>query len=465
MALEKIPLSMVDGTLLAIDQAARYDVMLLAFRNQMLSGRVFDGMVQGMSDAFEDESGVNVSVAIGPGHSAGSEGTAGYTIFDRTFVLTEGFRIDAIRLYSGTAGTIAVKVGLENDASDIVVVVTETFSHGGSGWETFTLSSSYTVPAGGTYRLGVYTQNSHTNSSADVAIAYVSGDATGSTESYTSANSKSVLIEAVQNGESIGVSYDATEHSYSNPIVLGSADVTGSGTPISSSDYTEAKDHAFDDNTGTGWRSGEVPGEVGVSFIGYDFGASVPVGRIRFNQGEWSQAGSTNYMTTSVKVQYSDDGAVWEDAGTFAISQTENVYQNLDVRAGAHRYWRVLMNAAIASHWSVREIEMLTYAEPPEMTLASVSRAADTAPSAAQIAIWEEDVDTVTLNTDIKAYVSSDDGATWDEVLLSEKTNLNAGRLLGGTVDLTVGDTEMRWKITTHNDKALKIHAAGMLWG
>jgi len=98
-------------------------------------------------------------------------------------------------------------------------------------------------------------------------------------------------------------------------------------------------------------------------------------------------------------------------------------------------------------------------------TLLSVTRTASETPDVAQVALWLEDVDAITLGTDLRAHASSDGGTTWDEITLSEIADLNIERLVGGTVPLTGAGTTLCWKIEAANSKAGKLHAVGLLWG
>lgn len=103
------------------------------------------------------------------------------------------------------------------------------------------------------------------------------------------------------------------------------------------------------------------------------------------------------------------------------------------------------------------------------MTLVSQQIDAEAAPADAKIVILEEDIDPVTVgggSPDIRAYISSDNGGTWDEVTLSDVGNFeNNRRILTGSVTLsTPTDTEMSYKITTSNNVDLKIHGAGLSW-
>jgi len=105
----------------------------------------------------------------------------------------------------------------------------------------------------------------------------------------------------------------------------------------------------------------------------------------------------------------------------------------------------------------------------PDLTLISESFTAETTPENARIVIFEEDVDSITINTDFKAYISRDGGSTWAEVTLSDSGDYDTNkRVLVGTVDLTASGigsgTNIEYKLTTDNGKNLKIHGVGLLW-
>jgi len=103
------------------------------------------------------------------------------------------------------------------------------------------------------------------------------------------------------------------------------------------------------------------------------------------------------------------------------------------------------------------------------MTLISDSFTAEAEPDSARIVILEEDVDSVTLNTDLKAYASRDGGSTWAQITLSDEGDFdNNKRVLVGDADLDVSaigsGTSMEYKIETANNKNLKIHATALSW-
>lgn len=104
-----------------------------------------------------------------------------------------------------------------------------------------------------------------------------------------------------------------------------------------------------------------------------------------------------------------------------------------------------------------------------DMTLLSNSVTAEVEPDNSRLVIFQEDVDAVTINTDIKGWVSKDGGSTWAQVTLIDEGTYDTNRnILVGTADLTASGigagVSMEYKITTHNSKEQKIHGIGMLW-
>ena len=77
---------------------------------------------------------------------------------------------------------------------------------------------------------------------------------------------------------------------------------------------------------------------------------------------------------------------------------------------------------------------------------------------------------TATLNTDIKGYVSSNGGTNWTEGTLTDEGSWGTNKKIIGFHDLTIATaqgTDVRWKITTHNQTASKntrIHGVSLAW-
>jgi len=101
------------------------------------------------------------------------------------------------------------------------------------------------------------------------------------------------------------------------------------------------------------------------------------------------------------------------------------------------------------------------------LSLISNSSTAEAEADNARIVIFEEDVDAVTENTDLLAYVSRDGGTTFSQITLADEGDYETGkRILTGTLDISgqPSGTSMEWKITSANDKEFKLHGVGLLW-
>jgi len=107
--------------------------------------------------------------------------------------------------------------------------------------------------------------------------------------------------------------------------------------------------------------------------------------------------------------------------------------------------------------------------EPENLTLISESFSAEQEPDMSRIILLEEDIDEITLNTDLKVYASRDGGSSYVQGTLSEEGNFDASkRILVADFDFTqsgIGSgTDMQYKFITDNNKDLKIHATALNW-
>ena len=102
------------------------------------------------------------------------------------------------------------------------------------------------------------------------------------------------------------------------------------------------------------------------------------------------------------------------------------------------------------------------------MTLVSNAYASVATPTKSRIVLFEEDVDSSTINTDLKAYLSRDGGTTWTQHTLADEGYFGTGqRLLSSdAVDISgqPSGVSMKWKVETLNNKNLKLHAVGLNW-
>ena len=116
-----------------------------------------------------------------------NQGNGSLTMFDASWAVSNNKVVDRIAVHSLTANTsMKVKIALANSNTDLDIVYSEAVSHGGTGWETFTLTTSYTIPASGIYRTGVYGGGiNYSMDSEGGSRSYIGGDATGSAGVYT----------------------------------------------------------------------------------------------------------------------------------------------------------------------------------------------------------------------------------------------------------------------------------------
>lgn len=202
--------------------AARSALELETLRQNVLLDRIYQAKSYGLSrrviNAFAD--GYKASDGIAAGSSSGytlytaggyvypatvltqinapssTAAAQGYTFVDRTTAVTNGSTIVSIGFYSTVVRTIKIKIVLRNSANNYTVVVDQSYSHGGTGWEDVTLSSPYTVPGSGTYYLAGYMAagGSNPNVTANgVSRAYILADLTGTGTTTTEDSTSSVF--------------------------------------------------------------------------------------------------------------------------------------------------------------------------------------------------------------------------------------------------------------------------------
>lgn len=105
------------------------------------------------------------------------------------------------------------------------------------------------------------------------------------------------------------------------------------------------------------------------------------------------------------------------------------------------------------------------------MTLISNANTADSAPTTGDVVMtYTNGAGTATVNTDLKAYVSRDNGTTWTQATLtSEGTTGGHTILTAHNVDISSqpSGTSMRYKIETLNQgssKETRIQAVSLGW-
>jgi len=105
------------------------------------------------------------------------------------------------------------------------------------------------------------------------------------------------------------------------------------------------------------------------------------------------------------------------------------------------------------------------------MTVVSNAQTAQAQPDTARITLFEHpSTGTTTINTDIKAYASRDNGTTYTQITLADDGEYESGKkLLSGSADISgqPAGTSMRYKIETLNQSSSKItrlHGVSLQW-
>lgn len=130
----------------------------------------------------------------------------------------------------------------------------------------------------------------------------------------------------------------------------------------------------------------------------------------------------------------------------------------LRISKGVARWTTNFSTATLTNEYSATGIS--------NMTLVSTTTTAEAVPNTARLILFEEDVDSATLNSDFKGYVSRDN-STWSQVTLLDNGGYQSGRrIVSGSADLSSEalSATVRWKVTTHNARLLKLHGVGLTW-
>ena len=101
-------------------------------------------------------------------------------------------------------------------------------------------------------------------------------------------------------------------------------------------------------------------------------------------------------------------------------------------------------------------------------TIVSNAFAANSVPTTSRIVVFEENVDTPTLNTDIIASISRDGGSTFTNATLTDSgyvTGSSGQRILTGQAAISgqPSGQSMRWKLALANN-TVKIHGVSLQW-
>ena len=181
---------------------------------------------------------------------------------------------------------------------------------------------------------------------------------------------------------------------------------------------------------------------------------------------------NTNIRCHFTKCQWSEDASSWTDINfSTTIGGSPNTvaghnYSNSFTGPGEKRYWRLVKtDPAVSGSWmSCMSVFHTPNIVGTALTLVSTATTAQTEPVTGDVVMLLEDgTGTASLNTDIKAHVSRDDGTTWTETTLTNEGTWGTNKkiLVARDVDISgqPSGTSMRYKIETFGQTGSDPHA------
>tara|TARA_R100000900_G_scaffold97415_1_gene75472 strand:+ start:212 stop:1258 length:1047 start_codon:yes stop_codon:yes gene_type:complete len=165
--------------------------------------------------------------------------------------------------------------------------------------------------------------------------------------------------------------------------------------------------------------------------------------------------------------EYSDNNSSWTSVNTITGGQTTPMVDTWS-SAGAHRYWRLRIDSWDGSAViAVNQVRLeRTPVSTANMTLTSSALTAASAPSNGFITVQADPVDSITINTDLKAEISRDGGSNWTTVtLVAGATNSNFINY-EGSADISgqPSGTSMKYRVTTLNTKEIRVSGVVLRW-
>jgi hypothetical protein len=117
-------------------------------------------------------------------------------------------------------------------------------------------------------------------------------------------------------------------------------------------------------------------------------------------------------------------------------------------------------NASCGTNWTIRVWAAYEAATPSATgsLISTASTASSTVSSASLVLTYADNVGTATLNTDLKGYVSADNGSNWTQVTLAAGPTFSTGIKVAVSDKVTISNTgtQMKYKVEWANQSASK---------
>ena len=245
------------------------------------------------------------------------------------------------------------------------------------------------------------------------------------------------------------------------------------GTTIDSGGLRPA--NAFDSSANQN-QSNSYYDDTSTKWIGKDAGEGVTQ-----TASNWSASGANDYGfnnpwangNPTIKLEYSSNGTDWTQATSATSSGAPGTVGSSFTETAGYRYWRINMTTIgdlRVADFSLYGVKTTTTYNS-SMSLVSNATTASSAPTTGDIVMtYTNGSGTATVGTDLKAYISRDNGTTWTQATLSSDGTTGGHTILTAhNVDISSqpSGTSMRYKIETLNQGASKetrIQAVSLGW-
>ena len=257
-------------------------------------------------------------------------------------------------------------------------------------------------------------------------------------------------------------------YSNANTSAISQATGTAIGSLTGAGGIAASFNGSVDANSG----SSSISGNTGN--VGKDWGSGVRKRPLSFickspsNEG-FHSGGHNSTITLYVSDTNDITSATAVHSGTSTYGPAQVYSSGTISTTTSGRYWWVQVSCAPSSNGTTYIAEVnFTEAAVSDMTLISNAFTATSAPSSAVLGFQTVENEAITINTDLKGFVSRDGGANYTEVTLALKTTLGqTGTKYYECAETTLTSTSgssMVWKITTHNTKDIQIHGVALSW-
>jgi len=267
--------------------------------------------------------------------------------------------------------------------------------------------------------------------------------------------------------------YDASSDYYHNPSggyesTFITSGMTWTGETGGGNDVANINNLA-DNNTGT-QASVPVPLPAGSRWLKLDLGSGVTKTATKMSIHWQNHSDITNYLL-GIKVEGSNNDSDYttlidESGGSSANTTANYTWSN----STAYRYYKITVKskntASGGAGLHIIELDMFESSAPSNMTLISNALTASSAPSTGYITVQADPVSAITLNTDLKAFISRDSGSNYSEVTLAAGATNSNFINYEGSVDISgqPSGTSMKYKVTTHNTKEIRVSGVVLRW-